>query len=154
MTLTNPKLKSKEDFNKDDILVEGVIKKRKEIVRISYLFLISILFILSWQARNILSMMLCVLGVVAAFLEKKQRVHKNGIDIVYNMQFKTYVDQWSWAIITSVHWEERKNNPLIAVHFGKGTMTRTFFIEKEDLKKIQFLVKTCNPKIHMGQVES
>ena len=88
-----------------------------------------------------------ILFILTLLMKKDTVVTERGLEIFYQMRITTHYDFWSWADINTIVKEDRNHPELIALHIGKGDMSKQFFFTKEDAKEITLLAKKKNSKI-------
>ena len=100
-----------------------------------------------------LAVVLGLIMALALMLDQRELVTSRGLEVYYDCRVFDYTDVWPWEDITSVHREDQGHPTLVALHFGKGLVTRRYCFSKADAAAIMALAKEKNPKISVGDAD-
>lgn len=93
-----------------------------------------------------------LLVLLACFFRREHVVSPQGVDIRHILFGGKSHDLWTWDSITSIHTDRRRSAPNVALHIGRGVVTRVFVVTPEDCRTVLELAKEKNPKISFGDI--
>lgn len=84
--------------------------------------------------------------------QKDAAVTERGLEIFYQMKITTNYNFWPWAEINAIVVEDRNHQELIALHIGRGNVSKRFFFTRQDTQDILILAREKHPGVPIRQL--
>ena len=123
------------------------LKPRKTYVTYGWWVMATLLILAGIVTRWKIAAVFGVLYILVLLMKKDTAVTSRGLEIYYQMRITTQYDFWPWEEINAIVVEDRNHPELIALHFGRGNLSKRFFFTRPDTQDILVLAKRKNPGI-------